>query len=42
MQMLGVTVPIEKMVRVADIRWYGHVFQSNKDDILKKKHWILK
>ena len=34
MQMLGVTIPIEK--RAADVIWYGHVLRRNEGYILKE------
>ena len=36
MPMLGVTVPVERMVRAAAIRWYGHVLRRDEGDILKE------
>ena len=30
MQLLGVAVPIDRMVKVAALRWYGHVLQKKK------------
>ena len=39
--MFGITVPIERMVSAAALKWYGHVLQREEGDILKK-HLILK
>ena len=36
MQMLVVAAPIEKMVRAAAVRWYRHVLQSEKDNMLNE------
>ena len=36
MLMLGVTVPIERMVRVAIVRWNRHVLQREKGNVLKE------
>ena len=36
MQMFGITVLIERMVRAAAVRWYGQVLRREKDNILKE------
>ena len=36
MQMLGITVAIERMTRAAAVRWYGHVLEREKGNILKE------
>ena len=36
MQLLSVTVPIEKIFRAAVLRWYGHVLQRKESNILKE------
>ena len=35
-QMLGVTVPIERIVTTATLRWYGHVLHREESNILKE------
>ena len=34
--MFGISVPIERMVRPAAVRWYGHVLQRDENNILKE------
>ena len=36
MQMSGVTVLMETMVRAAAVRWYGYILQTEESNILKK------
>ena len=37
MQMLGVSVPTERVVRAAAVRWYGHVLQKKEDNNVLKE-----
>ena len=34
--MLGMTVPIERMIRVTAVRWYGSILLRKEGNILKK------
>ena len=36
MQMLDINALIERMVRPAVVRWYGHVLRRKEDNILKE------
>ena len=36
MQILGITVLIERTLRAAAVRWCGHVLRREEDDILKE------
>ena len=34
--MMGISVPIERMVRVAAERWYGYVLERERENILEE------
>ena len=36
MQMLGITVPIERMIRAETVSWYRHVLRKEEGNILKE------
>ena len=36
MQMLSITVPIERLVRAAAVGWYGYVLRKEESNILKE------